>query len=357
MPGTSEATVTARTATSVLTVSREDCHSLASTLVEVTDSGGIAKDLPALIIVAIWPPLIAARTRITPTKATIARIHTRRLFSRPECCCWETAISTMPSLLGCPTRPFLMQEYRAVMLHRGAGGRCDVPPRKTFRAAIPMPNVVARPEFRGESKHDWILARRRSSARPGGAQRLLGGGGARLGEGAPDAPQRAGAAGFRGRAAGEEAGRAPRRVPLGDAARDHHRLARPGLDRRARVRPPHRACGEARRIRARGQGRDRRRALVPPDHFPAHRVRRAGPEEPRHPAPGRDCARGLGADARVPGAVPSGDLGAERARLRRPAPGRTAHGAGGGIGPQRGRAPADRRRHAVAEGGVGRLPR
>ena len=52
-PGTSEASVTARTAISVPTADRDACHSTASTLAEVTDSGGIAKDLPALIILRI----------------------------------------------------------------------------------------------------------------------------------------------------------------------------------------------------------------------------------------------------------------------------------------------------------------
>ena len=52
-PGTSEASVTARTAISVPTADRDACHSTPSTLAEVTDSGGIAKDLPALIILPI----------------------------------------------------------------------------------------------------------------------------------------------------------------------------------------------------------------------------------------------------------------------------------------------------------------
>ena len=48
VPGTSEATVTARTATSVPTASRDACHFTASTLAEVTVSGGMANDLPAI---------------------------------------------------------------------------------------------------------------------------------------------------------------------------------------------------------------------------------------------------------------------------------------------------------------------
>ena len=51
MPVTSEAIVTARTAIKVPIADRDCCHSDASTLAEVTDSGGIANDLLALNIV------------------------------------------------------------------------------------------------------------------------------------------------------------------------------------------------------------------------------------------------------------------------------------------------------------------
>jgi len=85
-PDTSEASVTARMATSVPTAERAACHSWASTLAEVTDSGGIANDLLALIILLICPALMPARTTTTATSATTAMIHTRRLLDRVRNC-------------------------------------------------------------------------------------------------------------------------------------------------------------------------------------------------------------------------------------------------------------------------------
>src|SRR2546426_1048576 len=61
---------------------RDACHSWASTLAEVTDPGGIANDLLALIILAIWPPLMAPKTPTTATSATAAMTHTRHLLGR-----------------------------------------------------------------------------------------------------------------------------------------------------------------------------------------------------------------------------------------------------------------------------------
>ena len=79
-PGNSEATVTARTATSVPTADRADSHCWASTLAEVTDSGGMVNDLPALIMTPIWPALIPTSTAMTATRARTARIHVLRRF-------------------------------------------------------------------------------------------------------------------------------------------------------------------------------------------------------------------------------------------------------------------------------------
>src|SRR5437867_3840205 len=83
-PGTSEARVTVRTAISVPTVEREACHSTASTLAEVTDSGGMAKDLPALIILPIWPALIPARMTTTATSAAFALVALNGFFVATE---------------------------------------------------------------------------------------------------------------------------------------------------------------------------------------------------------------------------------------------------------------------------------
>ena len=70
--------MTARTATSVPTAEREASHWVACTLAELTDSGGGANDLPALIMVRICNPLIPTRTRITPRSAAMATIQVRR---------------------------------------------------------------------------------------------------------------------------------------------------------------------------------------------------------------------------------------------------------------------------------------
>src|SRR2546421_689182 len=74
--------VTAGMERSVPTAARDACHSWASTWAEVTDSGGIANDLLALIILAIWPPLMAAKTPTTATSAAAAMTHTRHLLGR-----------------------------------------------------------------------------------------------------------------------------------------------------------------------------------------------------------------------------------------------------------------------------------
>src|SRR3954452_20005473 len=66
-------------ATSVATADRDDSHWAASTLAEVTVSGGMANDLPALIITLIWPPLIPTSTATTARRPTMAMIHVMRL--------------------------------------------------------------------------------------------------------------------------------------------------------------------------------------------------------------------------------------------------------------------------------------
>ena len=78
-PGSSEATITARTATSVPTAARDTCQRTASTLAEVTDSGGGANDLPALIMVAIWLALMPARIASVATRPTMATTQILRL--------------------------------------------------------------------------------------------------------------------------------------------------------------------------------------------------------------------------------------------------------------------------------------
>ena len=89
--------MTARTATSVPTAARADCHSATSTLAEVTASGGMANDLPALIMAPIWPALIPTRTAITAARAMIATIQRRRLLIVMGRCA-VAAISTDSSL-------------------------------------------------------------------------------------------------------------------------------------------------------------------------------------------------------------------------------------------------------------------
>ena len=92
-PGTSEATVTARTATSVPTAVRADCHSKASTFAEVTASGGGTNDLPAPIMARIWPALIPTRITITAARPMAAKTHERRFPIRTGRCCAVAAIS------------------------------------------------------------------------------------------------------------------------------------------------------------------------------------------------------------------------------------------------------------------------
>ena len=102
VPGTSEATVTARTATSVPTASRDACHFTASTLAEVTVSGGMANDLPALIMAPICIALIPASTTMIATTPPTARNHTRFLPVRTG----TAAISTRASALMGDSMPF-----------------------------------------------------------------------------------------------------------------------------------------------------------------------------------------------------------------------------------------------------------
>ena len=116
-PGTSQASVTERTATRVATAPRAACHSLESTLAEVTDSGGMANDFPALIIVPIWPALMPASTTTTPNKAAMATIHIRRLLIRIGRCCVPAAISTKPPRSASyDEAPYLIHRRRRVTL-------------------------------------------------------------------------------------------------------------------------------------------------------------------------------------------------------------------------------------------------
>src|SRR4051812_29516884 len=69
-------------ATSVATADRDDSHWAASTLAEVTVSGGMANDLPALIITLIWPPLIPTSTATTARSPMMAMIQVLRLRGR-----------------------------------------------------------------------------------------------------------------------------------------------------------------------------------------------------------------------------------------------------------------------------------
>ncbi len=100
---------------------RAACHSLASTFAEVTASGGMTKDLPALIMVPIWPALIPARITTIATSAAMAMIQFRRLLTPRVRCCEVAAISTADlrnQILPSESGPVVMRGLRTVTLSR-----------------------------------------------------------------------------------------------------------------------------------------------------------------------------------------------------------------------------------------------
>jgi hypothetical protein len=118
-----------------------------------------------------------------------------------------------------------------------------------------------------------------------GRERLLRGGGVRAGQGAADGAGGPGQARRRRGPAGLRHHPSPRRLPQRDAARDHPRLPRPRLARRAGLGGVPGAAAALPRGPRGGAPRHQHDHRLQRDQLPAHRHRRAGPEERRHSTP------------------------------------------------------------------------
>ena len=198
-------------------------------------------------------------------------------------------------------------------------------------AATPVPQVQAHLSRLGDVP--GAAARR--------PQRLLRRRRVRPGQGAADPARAAGGRGEPPGQAGAAHAPPPRRLSLRHPARHHPGEPGPGLGRRAGVRLDHPPPADA----VRGQQPpsaplDQRDDVLPGHHHPAHRARRAGPQDHRHPQ-GREhlAAGGLPALLLLQDHL-SGDLAAQP--RRQPAAQADRHPPGGrrGAGARRGGAAA-----------------